>query len=137
MLELPGRIGPAGLPLVDRIDMRLEFEEVGRESVLSRRLLSGLEERLRRGEQSLILLNRRGFSTFVMCRACGEQIQCRHCSIPMTLHLRQKRLRCHYCDDSRAVPTICPACRSPHLHFGGTGTERLEDVLKTALPGAR
>jgi len=137
LLALPGRIGSAGLPPVERVDMRSEFKEVGRESVLSRRLLAALQERLRRGEQSLVLLNRRGFSTFVLCRACGEQIHCRHCSIPTTLHLRQRRLRCHYCDAARPVPETCPACRSRHLHFGGTGTERLEEVLKTALPGAR
>ncbi len=137
LLVLPERIGRAGLPPVERIDMREEFQATGREAVLSRRLLAALEERLRRGEQSLVLLNRRGFSTFALCRACGEQIQCRHCSIPMTLHLRQRRLRCHYCDASREVPGACPACGSPHLHFGGTGTERLEEVLKSALPGAR
>jgi primosomal protein N' (replication factor Y) len=137
LLTLPGRIGSAGLPLVERLDMRQEFQETGRETILSRRLLAALQDRLRRGEQSLVLLNRRGFSTFALCRSCGEQIQCRHCSIPMTLHLRQGRLRCHYCDASREVPAACPACRSAHLHFGGTGTERLEDVLKAALPGAR
>ena len=137
LLTLPGRIGSAGLPPVERVDMRLEFQEVGRESVLSRRLLAALQDRLRRREQSLVLLNRRGFSTFVLCRECGEQIQCRQCSIPMTLHLRQKRLRCHYCDASRPVPVACPSCRSAQLHFGGTGTERLEEVLRMALPGAR
>ncbi len=137
ILTLPGRIGAAGLPPVDRVDMRREFEEAGRESVLSRRLLSALEERLRRGEQSLVLLNRRGFSTFVLCRSCGEAIQCRNCSIPMTWHLRLRRLRCHYCDDTRAEPAACPACASAHLHYGGTGTERLETVLNTLLPGAR
>ncbi|MEK7798730.1 MAG: primosomal protein N', partial [Acidobacteriota bacterium] len=137
LLTLPGRIGSAGLPPVERLDMRQEFQETGRETILSRRLLAALQDRLRLGEQSLVLLNRRGFSTFALCRACGEQIQCRHCSIPMTLHLRQGRLRCHYCDASREVPGACPACGSAHLHFGGTGTERLEDVLKAALPGAR
>ena len=137
LLALPGRIGSAGLPSVEGVDMRREFEEIGRESVLSRRLLEGLEERLRRGEQSLVLLNRRGFSTFVLCRSCGQQIQCRQCSIPMTLHLRRKRLNCHYCDDTRPVPAACPACGSEHLHFGGTGTERLEEILKVALPAAR
>ena len=137
LLTLPDRIGSAGLPPVTRVDMREEFEVTGRESILSRRLLQGLEERLRRREQSLVLLNRRGFSTFALCRSCGEQIQCRDCSIPMTLHLRQRRLRCHYCDAGREVPAACPSCRSSHLHFGGTGTERLEDVLKAALPGAR
>ena len=137
LLTLPGRIGSAGLPPVERLDMRQEFQETGRETILSRRLLAALQDRLRLGEQSLVLLNRRGFSTFALCRACGEQIQCRHCSIPMTLHLRQRRLRCHYCDAGREVPGACPACGSAHLHFGGTGTERLEDVLKASLPGAR
>jgi primosomal protein N' (replication factor Y) (superfamily II helicase) len=137
LLTLPERVGRAGFPTVERIDMRREFQEVGRESVLSRRLLEALRDRVRRGEQSLVLLNRRGFSTFALCRACGEQIHCRHCSIPLTLHLRQRRLRCHYCNDSQGVPSACPACRSAHLHFGGTGTERLEEVLRASIEGAR
>jgi primosomal protein N' (replication factor Y) len=135
MLRLPDRIGGAGLPVVERVDMRLEFEEVGRESSLSRRLLQAIEQRLRLREQSLILLNRRGFSTFVLCRACGEQVECRRCSIAMTLHMRDRRLRCHYCGDARKV--ACPACKSGHLHFGGTGTERLETVLHSHFPAAR
>jgi primosomal protein N' (replication factor Y) len=137
LLELPERVGAAGLPPVERVDMRREFEEVGRESILSRRLAGALAERIGRKEQCLILLNRRGFSTFALCRACGEQVECRRCSIAMTLHLRERRLRCHYCDDSRRVPETCPRCGSAHLHFGGTGTERLEEVLRAALPGAR
>ena len=137
LLTLPHRIGSAGLPAIERVDMRREFEEAGRESILSRRLLEALRERLRRGEQSLILLNRRGFSTFVLCRVCGEQIGCRRCSIAMTLHLKERLLRCHYCNDSRKVPSACPACGSGHLHFGGAGTERLEETLREELPGAR
>jgi primosomal protein N' (replication factor Y) (superfamily II helicase) len=137
LLRLPERIGPAGMPRVERIDMRAEFKDTGREEILSRRLAQALRIRLRRGEQSLILLNHRGFSTFVLCRACGETITCRRCSIGMTLHLRDKRLRCHYCDESRKVPGSCPTCGSGHLHFGGTGTERLEDRLKKEFPGAR
>src|SRR5262249_57092593 len=86
---------------------------------------------------SLILLNRRGFSTFVLCRACGEQVGCRRCSIALTLHLREQRLRCHYCDQSRKVPAACPACGGPHLHFGGTGTERVEERLRAEFPRAR
>jgi primosomal protein N' (replication factor Y) len=117
--------------------MRREFEEAGRESVLSRRLIAGLRDRLAKGEQSLVLLNRRGFSTFVLCRACGQPLECRSCSITLTLHLKEKRLRCHYCNDSRAVPSACPGCGSGHLHFGGTGTERLEETLRSLLPGAR
>ncbi len=137
LLGLPSRVGTAGLPLVERVDMRREFKEVGREPIVSRRLLAALQDRIGRREQSLVLLNRRGFSTFVLCRACGEQVGCRRCSIAMTLHLRDRRLRCHYCGESRGVPETCPACGGSHLHFGGTGTERLEQVLTAALPGAR
>jgi primosomal protein N' (replication factor Y) len=137
LLQLPARIGAAGLPPVEVVDMRREFEEVGRESILSRRLLAALQDRLARREQSLVLLNRRGFSTFALCRACGETVSCRRCSIALTLHLRDRRLRCHYCDESRQVPEACPACGSPHLHFGGTGTERLEEALRSAVPSAR
>ncbi|MFQ5877625.1 MAG: primosomal protein N' [Acidobacteriota bacterium] len=137
LLRMPTRIGGAGMPAVERIDMRREFEELGREPILSRRLAAAIDDRLRRREQTLVLLNRRGFSTFVLCRACGEPIHCRRCSIAMTLHLKQQRLRCHYCDDSRRVPACCPACGSGHLHFGGTGTERLEQVLRARFPSAR
>jgi primosomal protein N' (replication factor Y) len=137
LLRLPARIGSAGMPPVEVVDMRREFEEVGREQVLSRRLLRALGERLERGEQSLVLLNRRGFSTFALCRSCGEQVGCRRCSIALTLHLRDKRLRCHYCGESRRVPEACPACGSAHMHFGGTGTERLEATLRAAFPKAR
>jgi primosomal protein N' (replication factor Y) len=137
LVELPERIGAAGLPAVERVDMRREFEEVGRESILSRRLTAALRDRLARREQSLVLLNRRGFSTFVLCRACGETVECRRCSIALTLHLRDRRLVCHYCNATRRVPESCPACGSPHLHFGGTGTERLEEAIRNALPGAR
>jgi primosomal protein N' (replication factor Y) len=137
LLALPRRVAGATLPVVHRVDMRREFEEVGKETALSRRLLEALRDRLGRGEQSLILLNRRGFSTFVLCRACGETLECRRCSISLTLHLRERRLRCHYCNDARAVPSSCPACGSGHLHFGGTGTERLEETLRSLLPAAR
>ena len=137
LLTLPGRVGGAVLPIVHRVDMRREFEDVGRESAISRRLLEALRERLARGEQSLVLLNRRGFSTFILCRACGQPMECRSCSITLTLHLKERRLKCHYCSATRAVPSACPSCGSGHLHFGGTGTERLEETVKSLLPGAR
>jgi primosomal protein N' (replication factor Y) len=137
LLTLPHRVGGACLPEVEQVDMRREFAEVGREMIISRRLTKAIEERLARREQTLVFLNRRGFSTFVLCRACGERVECRSCSIAMTLHLRQRVLRCHYCDARRKVPERCPACRSEHIYFGGTGTERLEDRLRSRFPGAR
>jgi primosomal protein N' (replication factor Y) len=137
LLRLDERVGGARLPLVHRVDMRREFEETGADRVLSRRLLQAIGERLRRGEQSLVLLNRRGFSTFALCRACGKPLECRSCSIALTLHLRDRRLRCHYCFQERAVPSVCPECGGGPLHFGGTGTERLEATLRSHFPGAR
>jgi len=137
LLRLEGRAGGAALPLVTRVDMRQEFEETGRDVVLSRRLRAALEERLRRGEQSLVLLNRRGFATFALCRACGKPIECDACSIGMTLHLKEKRLRCHYCNAARGVPAACPACGGGPMHFGGTGTERLEETIRSLFPRAR
>jgi primosomal protein N' (replication factor Y) len=137
LLTLTRRVAGAVLPLVHRVDMRREFEETGAAAPLSRRLLTALRERLERGEQSLILLNRRGFSTFVLCRACGQTLECGRCSIALTLHLRERRLRCHYCQDSRPVPASCPECGSGHLHFGGTGTEKLEETVRSLLPKAR
>ena len=137
LLTLRHRVAGAVLPLVHRIDMRREFEETGTAAPLSRCLHAALRERLERKEQSLILLNRRGFSTFVLCRACGETLECPRCSIALTLHLRDRRLRCHYCQESRAVPASCPECGSGHLHFGGTGTEKLEETLRSLFPQAR
>jgi primosomal protein N' (replication factor Y) (superfamily II helicase) len=137
LLRLEGRVGGAALPRVTRVDMRREFQETGRDEVLSRPLRAALEERLGKGEQSLVLLNRRGFSTFAMCRACGKPIECRSCSIGLTLHRRENRLRCHYCNASERVPVHCPECGGGPIHFGGTGTERLEETVKSLFPRAR
>jgi primosomal protein N' (replication factor Y) len=137
LLRLEGRVGGAALPRVTRVDMRREFQETGRDGILSRPLRAALEDRLGKGEQSLVLLNRRGFSTFAMCRACGKPIECRSCSIGLTLHRRENRLRCHYCNASERVPATCPACGGGPIHFGGTGTERLEDTVKSLFPRAR
>ncbi|HUD72248.1 MAG TPA: primosomal protein N' [Dongiaceae bacterium] len=137
LLTLTGRPGGATLPVVHRVDMRREFEAIGREPVLSRPLHQAIADRLARREQTLILLNRRGFSTFAQCRACGESIECRDCSIAMTLHRSAALLRCHYCNAARAVPAACPACGSGHLHYGGTGTERLEATMQSLFPNAR
>ena len=137
LLVLDRRVGGASLPVVHRVDMRHEFEETGADRVLSRRLVQAIGDRLARGEQSLVLLNRRGFSTFALCRACGKPIECRSCSIALTLHLRERRLRCHYCSQERPVPSSCPSCSGGPLHFGGTGTERLEATLRSHFPGAR
>jgi len=133
-LFLPERVEKRPLPEVQVIDMREEFLQTGVQSLLSRRLVAAIREVRAEGSQALLLLNRRGFSTFVICRACGHRLECSGCSIAMTYHRTEARLRCHYCNSRRLLPAVCPKCRSPHLHPGGAGTERLEEAIRILDP---
>jgi primosomal protein N' (replication factor Y) len=137
LIELPDRVQERPLPEVELVDMRAEFQETGKESVLSRRLIEETTASLERGEQAMILLNRRGYSAWVMCRACGDTLQCRDCAVAMTYHKRQQRLLCHYCGYQQPVPKSCPKCGSEYVQFLGTGSEKLEDLLHTVFPKAR
>lgn len=136
-LALPERIASRPMPAVTVIDMRHEFLETGKHGLFSRALITAIEERLDNGEQSMLLLNRRGFSAFAACRACGERVQCANCSVALTYHRRDRRMLCHYCSYSERVPEGCPKCGSEYLQFMGTGSERLEDELHGAFPKAR
>jgi len=136
-LELPERIEQRPMPRVDLIDMRQEFLETRKNNTFSRALIAAVTERLENGEQSMLLLNRRGFSSFVACRACGHRMECVNCSVTMTYHRRDRRLLCHYCNYSDRVPERCPKCESDHIQFLGVGSERLEDELHGAFPRAR
>jgi primosomal protein N' (replication factor Y) len=137
LLELPERVAARPLPRVQLIDMRQEFLETGAQATFSRALVAALEERLAAGEQAMLLLNRRGFASFVICRACGERIECPNCAVTLTYHRRDRRLLCHYCNFARAVPRICEHCQSEHLYFAGAGSERVEDELHGLFPAAR
>jgi primosomal protein N' (replication factor Y) len=137
LLELPGRIEERPLPSVELIDMRQEFLETRKQATFSRRLLEALGQRLANGEQTIVLLNRRGFSSFVACRACGERVQCANCSLTLTFHKRDRRLLCHYCGYAEKPPTACPKCGSEHVYFLGLGSERVEEELHHAFPAAR
>jgi primosomal protein N' (replication factor Y) len=137
LVELPDRVQQRPLPEVELVDMREEFQQTGKESVLSRKLIEETTASLDRGEQAMILLNRRGYSAWVMCRSCGDTIQCRDCAVAMTYHKRQHRLLCHYCGYQAPVPKLCPKCGSEYVQFMGTGSEKLEDMLHTAFPRAR
>jgi primosomal protein N' (replication factor Y) (superfamily II helicase) len=137
LLELESRVAERPLAATEIIDMRQEFTETGRASFLSRRLVEEISTRLGHQEQTLILLNRRGYSAFVICRSCGKAIECDNCSIALTHHRRMGRLLCHYCGFSRAVPRSCPLCGGEHLYFMGEGSERVEDTLARHFPGAR
>jgi len=137
LVRLPDRVEQRPLPEVELIDMRREYQETGRQLVISRRLGEEIAVRLERGEQAIILLNRRGFSAFVMCRACGETVQCRNCAVAMTYHKRVNRLECHYCGFQQPAPRECPKCGSDYVQFLGSGSEKLEELLHAQFPQAR
>jgi primosomal protein N' (replication factor Y) len=136
-LLLPERIAQRPMPQVEIIDMRLEFLETKKHATFSRRLLAELKQRLEQREQTMLLLNRRGFSSFLVCRACGERLLCANCSVVLTHHRRDRRMLCHYCGYSENIPLTCPQCGSDYIQFLGAGSERVEDELHQHLPGAR
>ncbi len=137
LLELPERIEKRPLPEVEVLDMREEFQRVKKEEPLSRKLVEEIGERLERHEQVMVLLNRRGYSAFVLCRECGESVQCKNCAISMTYHKREHRLVCHYCGFMRPAPKTCPKCGSEFVQYLGTGSEKLEHILHGLFPQAR
>jgi len=137
MLRMPERIAKRPLPQVEIVDMRVEFLETKKQSTFSRKLVEEMEQRLAQGEQTMLLLNRRGFSSFVVCRSCGERLQCTNCSVVLTHHRRDRRMLCHYCGYAEKIPEECPKCGSDFIQFLGTGSERVEDELHQVLPVAR
>ena len=139
LVRLRRRVLDRPLARVQVIDMRGEIAEAGAEVVLSRTLVDGLERRLERAEQSVVLLNRRGFATAVFCRQCGGSVECPNCSVSLTVHTvrGQWRARCHYCNHQRLVPKQCPTCAAPYLEHIGFGTERVEQEIRQVLPAAR
>jgi primosomal protein N' (replication factor Y) len=136
-LGLPERIERRPMPRVELIDMREEFLETRKRATFSRALIRAIAERLENGEQTMLMLNRRGFSSFVACRACGYRLECENCSVTLTFHRRDRRMLCHYCGHAARVPERCPKCDSEHIQFLGLGSERVEDELHGAFPRAR
>jgi primosomal protein N' (replication factor Y) len=146
-IELNDRVMNRPLPAVEVIDMRREFQETGQEQLFSRALVAETQAALDRGEQALILLNRRGYSFVVICRACGEKLECQNCAISLTHHKAPaedaglaregERLECHYCGYRRTVPARCPKCDSEHLYYLGAGSQQGEERLGEIFPTAR
>jgi primosomal protein N' (replication factor Y) len=136
-LHLPERFGGRGLAKAELLDMREVFKRFGKDVALSPELLDAIRETHERGEQSIILLNRRGFSQFVLCRMCGESLKCRNCDITLTYHRRDSKLLCHYCSYKEKVPENCPKCGSEYLYFVGEGTENITDQLAAKFPSLR
>lgn len=135
LLTLPHRAGGAALPKALIVDMRREFAERNR-SIFSRPLREKMEERLEKGEQIMLFLNRRGYAGFLSCRSCGEALSCPHCDVSLTSH-RDGTLRCHYCGYRARTPERCPSCGSPYLAGFGTGTQKIEELVKKEFPQAR
>jgi primosomal protein N' (replication factor Y) len=139
------RVMDRPLPEVRLVDMRQEFQETGAENLFSRALMEETRETLDRGEQAIILLNRRGYSFVVICRACGVKLECENCSIALTYHkplpgdghASGQRLECHYCGYKKTAPKNCPACESEYLYFLGAGSQQGEERLQEIFPGAR
>jgi primosomal protein N' (replication factor Y) len=137
MLRLPERIERRPLPEVQVLDMRVEFLETKKQATFSRQLLEEMHQRLAQREQTILLLNRRGFSSFMVCRACGERLECANCAVVLTHHKRDRRMLCHYCGYAEKIPSECPKCGSDYIQFLGTGSERVENELHQHLPVAR
>jgi primosomal protein N' (replication factor Y) len=145
-IEMRERVNQRPLPQVELIDMRSEFKETGQEHLFSRALIEQTQAALDRGEQAMILLNRRGYSFAVLCRACGAKLECQNCAIALTHHKPHlsddlaregQRLECHYCGYRRTVPARCPQCDSEHLYYLGAGSQQGEERLSEIFPTAR
>lgn len=135
-LLMPERANKQPLPPVDVIDMReSELDEYSGD--FSTELVDALKACLSQGNQAVLMLNRRGFSSFVMCRECGYVAKCPNCDISLTLHMDTHSLRCHYCGHEEAIPRVCPSCGSKRIRYYGTGTEKVQQTLSKLLPDAR
>ena len=146
-ISMAKRVNNRPLPAVELVDMRQEFQQTGQEQLFSRSLIAETQAALDRGEQAMILLNRRGYSFVAMCRACGEKLECHNCAISLTHHKpvdspdaiasAGQRLECHYCGYRRTVPKRCPKCDSEHLYYLGAGSQQGEERLQEIFPSAR
>jgi primosomal protein N' (replication factor Y) len=139
LLELPLRADDKKMPLVRVIDMRQEARQEKGVPIFSRKLKEEITNRLERGEQVMLFLNRRGYATSMQCPKCGHVAECPNCSVALTYHRHNQKLLCHICGHDRPAPTVCPEarCRNPAIRYAGLGTEKVEDTLSRLFPQAR
>lgn len=139
LVRLPNRVDDRTMPHVRVVDMRAEARREGRVNVLSQPLVDAMFDRLNRGEQVILFLNRRGYSTSLICPSCGYVMRCEHCSVAMTYHRKGERLVCHLCGASTGPPQVCPEpdCRDPAIRYAGMGTQRVEDVVRRIFTRSR
>ena len=117
--------------------MREVFKQRKKPGVFSNELLAEIEHTHARGEQTIILLNRRGYSSFILCRSCGESIECPNCDVTLTYHRSDSTLVCHYCNHRQRAPSACPTCASKYIYYVGEGTEQIEEILRRRFPRLR
>ena len=135
LIEMKKRYNSGAMPGIDVVDMRIELEK-GNKSMFSRALYDAIKTNIEKGEQTILLMNRRGFSTFVSCRKCGFVPLCPNCNISLTYHKYDNSLKCHYCGHKIANYKVCPACDSEYIRYFGGGTQRVEDEVKRLFPNA-
>lgn len=135
LLELTKRANNSNLPNIEIIDLRDELAN-GNKTMISRKLYDAINENLLQKRQTILFLNRRGFSTFVMCRECGYTVKCKNCNITLTYHRQENRLKCHYCGYEQNNVIICPECGSKKIKYFGTGTQKLEEQIQKIFPNA-
>ena len=136
-IQLPQRIANRPMATARIIDMREVFDRHKKPRVFSEELVRAIRETHERREQSIILLNRRGYSSFVLCRSCGETIQCPNCDVTLTYHRSERVIICHYCNHREAAPSRCPHCHGQYIYYVGEGTEQIEEMLKKLFPALR
>ena len=129
------RANNSNLPTVEIVDLKEELIN-GNKSMISLKLYSEIEKILKEKRQTILFLNRRGYSTFVMCRECGYTVKCKNCNITLTYHLKENKLKCHYCGYEQSNIKICPECKSDKIKYFGTGTQKLEDEINKMFPMA-
>ncbi|MDG5788247.1 primosomal protein N' [Evansella sp. AB-P1] len=136
LLTMEKRVNNVQLPSVSIIDMREELRN-GNRSMFSEVLVESIQQRMERNEQIVLFLNRRGYSTFILCRDCGYIAECPHCDISLTYHRSSQSLQCHYCGHSETIPTRCPNCEGDSIRFFGSGTQKVEEELYKVFPQCR
>ena len=135
LLKLTKRANSSSLPDIKIVDLRQELAN-GNKSMLSMELYNSIQENIKNKKQTILFLNRRGFSTFVMCRDCGYTLKCKSCNISLTYHKKEEKMKCHYCGHQEEVAKICPECGSKRIKYFGTGTQKLEQEINTIFPKA-
>ena len=137
LLCLPSRVENRAMASVRIADLREDFRRTHKTTPISQDLQDSIARELAAGRQAIVLINRRGYSWFALCRSCGATLMCENCSIALTYHKKRERLACHYCGFNREVPRACPKCNSAHIYFVGAGAEQVEEHLRALFPQAR